>query len=105
MAVAAFLPLLVQGVKAAAGYVGDKGKASAALTRDVAQSLGERAGWVVGAVFLVWSLPFLYLIFAPEAGAAMIASLSTMPEWYRQGFTEISYGAAGAAALFKLVKR
>lgn len=105
MAISAFLPLVVQGMKAAAGYVTTTSKASAGLTRDVARSLGERAGWVVAAVFAVWAVPFLYLMIDPPAGAAMVASLNTMPEWYRQGFTEISYGAAGAAALFKLVKR
>lgn len=104
-ALTAFLPLLASLVKSGAGFVADKSKASAELTRSVAQSLGERAGWVVGCVFLVWSVPFLYLIFAPEAGAVVVASLERMPEWYRAGFTEISYGAAGAAALFKLVKR
>lgn len=101
----ALVGLLVEAVKGGFGYVKQKGAQSAELTKSVAQSLGERAGWVVGLVFVVWAMPFVYLIVAPEAGSVVVMSLERMPEWYRAAFTELSYGAAGAAALFKLVKR
>lgn len=94
-----------QAISAVAGFVKNKGQQSAALTGKLADNLAARADWLIGLVFLVWAGPVIHAYVNPDMAGRLAAVLAELPTWYVEGFTEISYGAAGAAAIMRMVKR
>ena len=101
----ALLPAIMQGVKTLGGVIATKSKATAETTARVADRLAARADWLIAVVFLVWALPLGHAFMNPEEADRLARILTEFPAWYVEGFTQISYGAAGAAAVMRMLKR
>ena len=101
----ALLPAIIEGVKAVAGMVTAKGRKTAEISGRLADRLAARADWLIGLVFVVWAFPLIHGYMNPEDAGRLAAILGDFPGWYVEGFTQISYGAAGAAAVMRMLKR
>ncbi len=99
------LPIIVEGVKAVTGLIAEKGKKTAELTKNAVNSMAGRAEWLVALVFLVWAAPFIHGYIDADQAGRLADIYKAYPQWYVDGFTELSYAAAGIAVLMKLGRR
>lgn len=99
LGVGALIPLAVEGVKGAFGWLRDKGKASAALK----DKLAERpADWLLLVIFGMWAAPLVHVYIDPDAAGRLAGAMATMPADYWATFETITYVALGLPMLSKL---